>query len=139
MPGADDVPGGAIVGVSLVELGGELDVGTVIDVVDVVVVGVDDVVVTDGLVVAGVPPPLPCANSSKPQMITASSVMTRMPHSPSTHGLRNHGLVSTAGSKGCLELPSKFEPPPSSSGVRATPRSYRGFVADRSVRGQGRS
>jgi hypothetical protein len=51
--------GGATVGVSLAELGGELDVGAVADVVVVVVVGVDDVVVADGLVGAGRPPPLP--------------------------------------------------------------------------------
>jgi hypothetical protein len=56
VPGAGAVVGGASVGVSLAELGGELDVGAV---ADVVVVGVDDVVVADGLVGAGRPPPLP--------------------------------------------------------------------------------
>jgi hypothetical protein len=140
VPGPGAVLGGATVGVSSVELGGELEVGAVVEVVVVVVVGVDDVVVVvDGLVVAGLPPPLPCANSSRPQMITAISAMTTTPHTPSTHGLRNQGLVSPAGSKDCLELPAKSEPPPSSGGVRATPRSYRGFLADKAVQGQGRS
>jgi hypothetical protein len=59
VPGAGAVVVGATVGVSLAELGGELDVGAVADVVVVVVVGVDDVVVADGLVGAGRPPPLP--------------------------------------------------------------------------------
>jgi hypothetical protein len=140
VPGAGAVLGAATVGVALVELGGELDVGAVADVVVVVVVGVTDVVVADGLAGAGRPPsPPPRANSSRPQTITAISVMTRTPHSASTHGRRNHGLGSAAGSEGRSELPPKFEPPPSSGGVRATPRWYRGFVADKAAQGQGRS
>lgn len=43
----------------MVGLGGELDVGVDVDVVAVVVVGADDVVVAEGLVMAGLPPPLP--------------------------------------------------------------------------------
>jgi hypothetical protein len=59
VPGAGAVLGGATVGVALIELVGELDVGAVPDVVVAVVVGVDDVVVADGLVGAGRPPSLP--------------------------------------------------------------------------------
>jgi hypothetical protein len=57
---------GATVGaISVLDSGGELDV-----VVGVLLVGVGDVVVVavvvEGLVGAGLPPPLPCASKSKP-------------------------------------------------------------------------
>jgi hypothetical protein len=61
-------------------------------------------------------------------MITAIRVMTRTPHTASTQGLRYHGLGSPAGSKGCSELPPKSSSLPSSGGVPATARSYRGLA-----------
>ena len=62
MPGAGGLTVGATVGVVSVGLDGKLDVGAVVE----VVVGVDDVVLGGLVVVAGWPPPLPWANSSKP-------------------------------------------------------------------------
>ncbi len=113
---------GASVGaVSVVESGGELDVGVVV----VLVGGVADVVVVDGLVVAGPLPPLPRASSSRPQMITATRVMTSAPHTASTHRRRYHGLGSSAGSEGRSRLPPKSGRL-RSSGVPATARFYRG-------------
>ena len=65
MPGAGWIPVGATVGraVSVVESGGEVDGGAVVEVVVTVEVG--DVVVVDGLGVAGLLP-LVCARSSRP-------------------------------------------------------------------------